>query len=992
MAAAPPEAVAAEPVQGAPAEANAAAAEPSADAPAGESTVTPAMMQELLKAQEPQQELEEDAEEDKRAKLEGQVVFLPTDTTLNLLPSVHGNVLMSLTDGGLQYFLAGARANVGMKDGRYMFEVKIVEILNPAESRGQHGRTWTPRQLLRIGVSTARSTLFLGETEDSVCYDSEGTYTYNKVQVMVAQKFAREQVIAVVLNLDEDSPNAHTISLFRDGKREGPPQKLPDNLKGKPLFPTVTFRNLTVHVNFSEPPMANMPFRCRMIGDAAEKDVLVTTQSKPRDGKYEVLFPVCLPDQGTFDWLDLFLDKNPEYTELSDRKLLEWAEKSGIFRPKGYGWKTSNDKPDMNFGIPQLDDLSARAMLQTIATAQQRNLVVMEVKSNLMKEERKEALIRFNMPHFKKVAQIMVGEPTKDYKERVASLMLKEKQEAADAEFKQKQAEDQRKRLILKREKEIRREQKLLERAAKRQRKAEEEAFKQANEAKPPIEQAENQNGDAKKDEDGETKPDEKKGEGDSAMAVDKKDDDDDEDDDKEDDDKMDEDEKPPVVQLTDEEKKQWFRKIPISDMTAWALSTSFTEFTIPVKEEGFDDVRHEWFKKSKCSDYIKEWIVNKKLTTRVEDIQPSEAFNLQWFAWQQQMQKWRQKQDEWKDQIKKAAQGADRKTNGDAGTADENMDEKKAEDQGKVDGVDNVKEDEKKSAPEKENCELEADDFDVFGVTDVCDIGNAEPLFAHFTFEDWALMSLRFELHALVHAFQHDVNDPERAGIHVDHLLFYYNKYFRKNLTAKYYGVESYEELTGLISDSVCINPKTKVLETHLSDDLDSFDIFPKLTEEGRRERHLLIDSGDESAVLKFSHAALTAPMPVTMGVGASMGSALAAVGQPRPYQRGPRAPVPGRGYGGPPGQGPMQQQKQWYSPQGSATGYGYGSSSYSGGKSAAMSGGGKGGGSYGYGGGSSYAGSSSGSAYAGGGYGGPPAQQYGQRRPYYNKGGYGR
>lgn len=28
---------------------------------------------------------------------------------------------------------------------------------------------------------------------------------------------------------------------------------------------------------------------------------------------------------GTFEWLDGFLAKNPHYTELSDRKIIEWA-------------------------------------------------------------------------------------------------------------------------------------------------------------------------------------------------------------------------------------------------------------------------------------------------------------------------------------------------------------------------------------------------------------------------------------------------------------------------------------------------------------------------------------------------------------------------------------------------------------------------------------------------------------------------------------------
>merc|ERR1719203_117055 len=261
-----------------------------------------------------------------------------------------------------------------------------------------------------------------------------------------------------------------------------------------------------------------------------------------------------------------------------------------------------------------------------------------------------------------------------------------------------------------------------------------------------------------------------------------------------------DDEEKPPVAQLSDEEKKQWFRKPIVTDMTSWALSTSFMNFSIPTQDEGFDDVRYQWYRTAKCSEYIKEWIINKKLTTRVEDIQPSETFTQHWISWQQQVLKWRQRQNERREQVKKAAaQKAEDTPNGDAEKVEKSEDSSGApsvEETGKV-------QDEKEDAVDKDKVlvdgakeSVDDEELDVFGVANVCDVGNGEPLFGNFTFEDWALLSLRFELHSLVHAFRRDVNDPERAGIHVDHLLFYYNKYFLKSLNAKSYGVDTYEEL----------------------------------------------------------------------------------------------------------------------------------------------------------------------------------------------------
>merc|ERR1719210_2754334 len=198
------------------------------------------------------------------------------------MPSVHGQVLMALSDGGMQYLLAGARANAGIKDGRYIFEAKIVEILNPAETSGQKGRTPMPRQLLRLGFSTESSTLFLGETEENICFDSEGNLTHNRKSDMVSQKFARDQVMSMLLNLDQGSPNANTVSLFRDGVRICSPQPLPQNFRGKPLFPAVTFRNLTVNVNFGPVPTAQLPFKCLMLQEALEKDIRLTSQDAPK--------------------------------------------------------------------------------------------------------------------------------------------------------------------------------------------------------------------------------------------------------------------------------------------------------------------------------------------------------------------------------------------------------------------------------------------------------------------------------------------------------------------------------------------------------------------------------------------------------------------------------------------------------------------------------------------------------------------------------------
>jgi hypothetical protein len=361
------------------------------------------------------------------------VSFPVEDMTLNVVPAMGGKMLASLTEGGMSYLVAGARANVGQKAGRYMFEVKVV-----CSTMSAVAGNLRPKPMLRIGFSTAASSLVVGDDADSVCFDGDGSfYADKKKEVNVSEKCGREHTLAVVLNLDAKSPNANTIALYRDGKSISPVKPLPAVLLGKPLFPHVAFRNVSVFVHFGPSPLVDLPFQCRTIQGAANSDVTVAPTSAPNKGKYEVMLPVSFPDEGTFDWLDDFLEKNPGYTEISDRKIIDWARASGLFSKPNP--RASNDKPSFNFGIPAMDDLSVRRIVNAAAPIVPRNYVIMEVKANLLADERKEILKRFKYPGcYKKVANVVIGEPSKEYKKMVQDKLLKEKQATADVAWKAK--------------------------------------------------------------------------------------------------------------------------------------------------------------------------------------------------------------------------------------------------------------------------------------------------------------------------------------------------------------------------------------------------------------------------------------------------------------------------------------------------------------------------------------------------------------------------
>merc|ERR1711933_615146 len=131
---------------------------------------------------------------------------------------------------------------------------------------------------------------------------------------------------------------------------------------------------------------------------------------------------------------------------------------------------------------------------------------------------------------------------------------------------------------------------------------------------------------------------------------------------------------------------------------------------------------------------------------------------------------------------------------------------------------------------------EVDVDNLDVFAVEDVTDIGNGEPLFAKFASEDWALLSLRFELHLLVHAFRRDLNDPECTSFVDAHLAFYYNKYYKKQLVPKHFACLSFAELVQLVKDTVEISSHNNALVYKQADDTPMSN-FVKLTEDHRVE-----------------------------------------------------------------------------------------------------------------------------------------------------------
>merc|ERR1719510_723833 len=95
------------------------------------------------------------------------------------------------------------------------------------------------------------------------------------------------------------------------------------------------------------------------------------------------------------------------------------------------------------------------------------------------------------------------------------------------------------------------------------------------------------------------------------------------------------------AVELTKEERSAWFRKPTVEDLSKKELSQTFSSFMLPSEEEGFDEVRYVWQPREACESYLEAWIRERKLTQRVEDLQPGTWFKEQWQAWSSILQEW---------------------------------------------------------------------------------------------------------------------------------------------------------------------------------------------------------------------------------------------------------------------------------------------------------------------------------------------------------------
>ncbi|XP_040156586.1 heterogeneous nuclear ribonucleoprotein U-like protein 2 [Anopheles arabiensis] len=172
------------------------------------------------------------------------------DSDLNL--AIDDKDLLSakpLSDGIFGLVWAGVRAGRGVTGGKVLYEVLVVDELQPATKSPLVPDGETPTAEMRIGWSTAtEGKRQLGETDHSFGYSSCGKKVVGGNFEEYGKPYGKGDVVGVYLDLDV-TPCCMQFTVNR--VRQGTAFEFEkDSLDGKALFPHVYAKNLSFKVNF----------------------------------------------------------------------------------------------------------------------------------------------------------------------------------------------------------------------------------------------------------------------------------------------------------------------------------------------------------------------------------------------------------------------------------------------------------------------------------------------------------------------------------------------------------------------------------------------------------------------------------------------------------------------------------------------------------------------------------------------------------------------
>jgi hypothetical protein len=549
------------------------------------------------------------------------------------------------------------------------------------------------------------------------------------------------------------------------------------------------YKCATVSVNLGPAPLKTLPFAVRMVSNALQTDAV----EAPKDnaGKPEAFVPVGLPNSGVLDWADACVAKHRGLVEVSGRAILNWLESSGLPLRKVGG---SVERPMFQVvgaGGDQsfLGIAEGQAQRQVLqAAALQSKSVLVLEIMNSLRKDYRAELLATLGPGYLTNAVVVAGEPTKDIKDRAREVARRKKRAEFDRMVAARRVQKQRERAARQQKKKMERQREERIQQAKEQA-AKLAAERKAAAAKKAAATAKN-DGDAEDDE-SKAKPEEKVAEEEPAQTT-----------------KAD-----PVVESEEEPEEPDpefkddtdYEKIKIMqrdmpDVAPAMLEHGYKDFSWPDGVEGFAKITHAWGDAKVAAKCLEDLVLERRKLEK-RPVTPNK-----WFK--DKVKEWNDALNEWK-RLQKTKSTSD-------------------------------------------PASTEGGEPDIWSVEDVKDAGNGQPLFQSFQPEDWALLNLRFEMHALIHAFRQEVGE-DHPGIHPDTFLHYYAAYFVRQFSFQMYGQESLDDLARLLADTLSADEESGCLLLGHPDETP-LETFIKLTEEARRDRLARIEAGDETARLKMN------------------------------------------------------------------------------------------------------------------------------------------
>jgi len=153
--------------------------------------------------------------------------------------------------GSFVHVWSGGKATHAIAGGKYWFEFTVLELMD-VKIKDDLG---LPAHSCRVGWSTVETKPdLLGDDETSFAFESNrGRKLHNQEFQDYGEGFTKDDTIGCFLDLEQS-----TISFSKNGVWFGVAFTLPDALKGKPLFPHLTLKNMKVKINFGA-KVANSP-------------------------------------------------------------------------------------------------------------------------------------------------------------------------------------------------------------------------------------------------------------------------------------------------------------------------------------------------------------------------------------------------------------------------------------------------------------------------------------------------------------------------------------------------------------------------------------------------------------------------------------------------------------------------------------------------------------------------------------------------------------